>query len=498
MKNVIKNPKISVIIPVYNGEDYIAECLDSIIDQTLGDIEIICVNDGSIDNSLSILKEYAFKDNRIKIINKKNEGQGYARKVGLDSAIGDYILFCDQDDKFFSNDSFQMAFDRIEKYNTDIAIFKFAYWNEETIRDIYEGYNTNLEIFSHINEKYLLFHWFAPWLKIYRKTFLNKYDWYFPKFAFIEDPPFHVQILLRANKITFLNKILYLHRTTNPNSITNRKKYTNKHALAFCDFTEKIKFILIEENTLEEYRKEFIYFIVTQSFAYINSSNFDLESIIIIKKFIKKYDSFINFTISNYPLKVNLYPILSRKEIFYIKAILKFSDIKLVEYLYKKYRHSLGLKKYSNIRNLIIKNKDLSDKIELQNQIIKQKDNQNNIQNLLIKRLQNSWSYRIGRLFTYPLSILLEFYKFICDYNLIEKSGLFDSEYYLSQNEDVKKAKMNPIKHYLQFGWKEGRNPSVEFDGNKYLNKRPDVQIAGFCPLVHYLRFGREEENEKI
>ena len=89
----MNNPKISVIVPVYNVEKYLSECLDSIINQTLKDIEIICVNDGSTDNSLSILKEYASKDNRIKIIDKENEGLGYTRKVGLDNATGDYILF---------------------------------------------------------------------------------------------------------------------------------------------------------------------------------------------------------------------------------------------------------------------------------------------------------------------------------------------------------------------------------------------------------------------
>ena len=108
-----------------------------------------------------------------------------------------------------------------------------------------------------------------------------------------------------------------------------------------------------------------------------------------------------------------------------------------------------------------------------------------------LQLLKISWSYRIGRLFTYPLSIPLEFYRFIRDYNLIKKSGLFDSKYYLSQNEDVKNAKMNPIKHYLKFGWKEGRNPSEEFNGNEYLNKRPDVRVAGICPLVHYIKFGK-------
>ena len=120
--------------------------------------------------------------------------------------------------------------------------------------------------------------------------------------------------------------------------------------------------------------------------------------------------------------------------------------------------------------------------------------NQNNIQDQAIKRLQNSWSYRIGRLFTYPLSIPFEFYRFIRDYNLIKKSNLFDIKYYLANNEDVNNAKMNPIKHYLKFGWKEGRNPSAEFDGNEYLNKRPDVRVAGICPLVHYIKFGKDEK----
>ena len=136
------------------------------------------------------------------------------------------------------------------------------------------------------------------------------------------------------------------------------------------------------------------------------------------------------------------------------------------------------IQKNSEIQNLHNQNNDLR--------------NQNNIKDQVIKRLQNSWSYRIGRIFTYPLSIPLDFYRFISDYNLLKKSDLFDSEYYLANNEDVKKAKVDPIKHYLQFGWKEGRNPSDKFDGNEYLNKRPDIRVAGICPLVHYLKFGKE------
>ena len=80
------------------------------------------------------------------------------------------------------------------------------------------------------------------------------------------------------------------------------------------------------------------------------------------------------------------------------------------------------------------------------------------------------------------------------NYFFFFKSDFFDSKYYLKENPDVAKAKVNPILHYLKFGWKEGRNPSAKFDGNEYLNKRPDVRVAGICPLVHYLKFGKEED----
>ena len=119
----MNNSKISIIIPVYNVEQYLGECLNSVVNQTLKDIEIICVNDGSTDNSLSILKEYASRDERIKIIDKENEGQGYARKVGLDNASGEFILFCDSDDKFEPNNAFEKLIDKAQNLNVDILLF---------------------------------------------------------------------------------------------------------------------------------------------------------------------------------------------------------------------------------------------------------------------------------------------------------------------------------------------------------------------------------------
>ena len=98
--NIDYTPKVSVIIPVYNTEKYLRECLDSVINQTLKEIEIICVDDGSTDSSLEILKEYANKDNRFTIITQQNLHAGVARNAGLAVAKGEYVSFLDSDDWF--------------------------------------------------------------------------------------------------------------------------------------------------------------------------------------------------------------------------------------------------------------------------------------------------------------------------------------------------------------------------------------------------------------
>jgi glycosyltransferase involved in cell wall biosynthesis len=94
----MNSPKISVIIPIYNTEKYLRQCLDSVVNQTLKDIEIICINDGSTDNSLQILNEYVTKDTRMKIINSKNGGSCGSRNAGLNIVKSDYIMFVDSDD----------------------------------------------------------------------------------------------------------------------------------------------------------------------------------------------------------------------------------------------------------------------------------------------------------------------------------------------------------------------------------------------------------------
>ena len=452
----MSNPKISVIVPVYNVEKYLNRCLDSIVNQTLKDIEIICVNDGSKDNSLSILKEYALRDDRIKIIDKENEGLGYTRKVGLDNSTGKYILFCDSDDYYAELTAFEKLYNFALNKCVDVIAFDFYHFslNSNFKNRCYFIPNcSNKEIFTYKDLLNIHNIHTSSCIRLYSKSFLDSYnDWYFPKKIFYEDTPFHFQTLFRA-KFSYLKEPFYVYEIRD-NSI-NTKFKTDKN---FVDvyITTKIAFDFIYsleiENKNEIFNQLLLYFLnkLNSRFykAFLNIKN--VEYVInSIKLFdLSKTDEFV-------------YKNVNRKTFYIYKAIKRFTSEQFRDYINKK---------------------------QLKEQFIKIQE-----QELSIKRLQKSWSYRIGRMFTYPLSILFDFLKFMSDYNLIKKSDLFDSEYYLSQNENVRRTKMNPIKHYLKFGWKVGRNPSAEFDNNEYLNKRPDVRVAGICPLVHYIKFGKKK-----
>ena len=121
MSDDFKKPVITVIVPVYNTEKYIEKCIDSLKEQTMNNIEIIVINDGSTDNTLKILKKLASGDNRIKIINQSNQKQGAARNRGLDLAKGEYIAFVDADD-WIDLDYLEKMHNTALKYRADIAV----------------------------------------------------------------------------------------------------------------------------------------------------------------------------------------------------------------------------------------------------------------------------------------------------------------------------------------------------------------------------------------
>ena len=462
----MSNPKISVIIPVYNVEKYLSECLNSIVNQTLKEIEIICVNDGSTDRSLQILKEYASKDTRIKIIDKENEGQGYARKIGLDLATGKYILFCDSDDYYAELTAFEKLYNCAEDNKTDLVVFDFyrsIFNNKIKILWLPEDLNKEIFLYNDINNIYEIN--ISASLKFYSKEFLDRYDdWYFPKKIFYEDTPFHFQSIFRAKSVYYYKRAFYVYVRRDNSSTTKFK--TDKNFVDLYTITKVTLDIVINSqfDNIEKLKDQLlIYFLnklnmrFDRAFLNIQNAEYVINSINLFD--LSDTDEFV-------------YKNVERKIFFIYKAIKRFTPEQFRDYINKK-----QLKEY------YIQIQQDSRTIQEQNFSIER-----------LERFQKSWSYRIGRVITYPFLIFLEFFRFIRNYNLLKKSNLFDSEYYLANNEDVKKAKVDPIKHYLKFGWKEGRNPSEKFNGNEYLNQRPDVQVAGICPLVHYLKFGKSEK----
>lgn len=272
--------KISVVIPVYNAKDFLYESIPSLLNQTLTDIELICVNDGSKDNSLEILNEFARKDNRIKVIDKENGGCGSARNTALDNATGDYIYFFDPDDKIPEN-ALHETYNSAVKNNSDMVIFKANIFDENGITNQKTFFNLqrtlkdvgNFEdyVFDyHEVKKHVLKGGFAPWAKLYKKEFLDQYDDFrFDIGLAFDDVPFHVKSMLRARRISFINKFLYHYRVDNPNSVNT----TSSNGFDIFKIIDIVKEFLVNEGYFEEFKYEFYEFEVNHTLLYIISTD---------------------------------------------------------------------------------------------------------------------------------------------------------------------------------------------------------------------------------
>lgn len=212
------NETISVIIPVYNVEKYIKKCIDSVINQTYKNLEIILIDDGSKDNSPQICDEYAKKDNRIKVIHKENEGQSVARNLGLDIATGRYIGFVDSDD-YIKENMFETLYKNMIKYDADISICNIIKLNE-TLNENVEKYN-EIEIYNKNDlMKQLLKQHITNYLynKLYKREVWE--DIRLPKGKILEDMAVMYKLIEKANKIVATNKTEYYYFIRNDSSIS--------------------------------------------------------------------------------------------------------------------------------------------------------------------------------------------------------------------------------------------------------------------------------------
>lgn len=207
-------PKISVIVPVYNVENYLRECLDSLIGQSLKDIEIICVNDGSKDASLQILREYAAKDSRIKVIDKPNAGVSAARNDGIAAATGEYITFADGDD-WLKTTAYEEIYASVGSARPDMVIFGYyesvdGKNSESVLNRLLQSYENGGDIPLDMQ---ILRLGNTVWNHLYRLDFLKKHGLEFPVgVAIAEDGLFNIQCFLKKPSIRTLSGAYYFYR----------------------------------------------------------------------------------------------------------------------------------------------------------------------------------------------------------------------------------------------------------------------------------------------
>ncbi|MBR0372396.1 glycosyltransferase [Candidatus Saccharibacteria bacterium] len=246
--------KVSVLVPIYNVEDYLPECLDSLVNQTLKEIEIICINDGSTDSSPEIIKSYMKKDKRVKIIDKKNSGYGDSMNQGLKKATGEYVGIVESDD-FIELDGFEKLYGIAKKNDVEVVKSNFYEYFTEKHKD---GGKSDMFLPNEVNKvidprehRHVFYEQPSIWSAIYRNDFLKKNDITFlpSPGASYQDAGFNFKVWASVRRAYFTDEAFLHYRQDNPNSSvkSDGKVYCVK------DEYDEVERYLKERGLLEEY-----------------------------------------------------------------------------------------------------------------------------------------------------------------------------------------------------------------------------------------------------
>lgn len=217
-------PKVSIIVPVYNTSAYLRRCMDALTGQTLEDIEIIAVNDGSTDDSPAILGEYEQKDSRVRVFHKVNGGQATARNMGIRRSHGEYVGFADSDD-YVDADMFRQMYELAKEKDCDMVECNYHYL-QETKDDIRE-LKTRGRIREYTGQKDMLIDpQVSPWNKLYRREILLHNGVDFPEGLIYEDTAFYIKTIPYVKKASYLDRACvyyFLRETSTMNANKSRK-----------------------------------------------------------------------------------------------------------------------------------------------------------------------------------------------------------------------------------------------------------------------------------
>lgn len=259
-----KMPKLSILVPIYNVEKYLKECLDSIINQTLEDIEVICINDGSTDSCAEILEEYSAKDKRIKVINKENSGYGASMNIGLNTATGEYIGIVESDD-FVKKTMYEDLYNIATKNKADIVKSDYFYYTTNNNQKRKAGKISKFRANKIITVKsypQLLKMQPSIWSAIYKRDFLNNHNIRFLETpgASYQDTSFSFKVLALAKSIVLTNKAYLCYRQDNENSSVHAKDKIfiicdeYKEINEFINKYPEVKNIVNTQKLIKEYK----------------------------------------------------------------------------------------------------------------------------------------------------------------------------------------------------------------------------------------------------
>ena len=268
---------ISVILPIYNAEPYLRQCLDSLCGQTLRSIEIICVDDGSTDSSLAILRDYEKQDTRIKVLTPTNQYAGAARNYGMRYAKGKYLIFLDSDD-FFQLDMLEKMYKKAEHGRLDITVCHYELYSdiakEKIIMDFSEKDSylpKEKDIFSGRDMRCAgIFQATVGWAwdKLFRTEFVKSCGYKFSDFRSSEDGFFVYMLLAKAKRIGVIKKSLVFHRMYNFNSLSNTKEQNWKNGFKML---ESIRSELLRQDLYSLYEQSFVSIAIEFQVDYLKS-----------------------------------------------------------------------------------------------------------------------------------------------------------------------------------------------------------------------------------
>ena len=284
------NKLLTIVIPVYNVEKYIYDCLESVRKQTYKDFNVIIVDDGSTDNSINIAEEFCNKDNRFKIISKKNGGLSDARNYGLNYVDTKYVTFLDSDD-FISINTYEKLINNLETNDNDIVVADIEYYYTNINNNfILKGLNTKVS--NDINKQSLLSPMFA-WNKVYKLEYFKSINQLYPIGLWYEDIPVTTLLFTNTNKIGYVEEVLYYYRQ-NDDSIMSQKSKRNEEIFKILEIViDNFK----QRNIYNKYYDELEYLLIEHTRIYglyrflvqDNYKNLYNRSNMFIKTYFPKY-----------------------------------------------------------------------------------------------------------------------------------------------------------------------------------------------------------------